>query len=54
MSTYLHHRMAGKKSIICKNVVATHFAVMGNMTRPHNQVVIANDLITNGHWIVEK
>lgn len=42
---HLHNNMASQKSIICKNIVIAHFAVMGNMRRSHYEIVVTNDLL---------
>lgn len=43
---YFHHNMACQKGIIRKNDVVSNLAVMGDMARTHDKIVIPNNLIT--------
>lgn len=43
--TYFYYHMASQKSVICKDVIVPNFAIMCNVTRPHDEIVIANYLV---------
>lgn len=42
--SYFNYNMSSKQSVVSKNIVITNFAVMGNMTRTHDKIVITNNL----------
>ena len=41
---HLHHNMTSQQGVISKNIIFPNFAIMGNVTRSHDKIVVTNNL----------